>query len=87
MPRAQAAIGIVTVGFGRSWEARVRHAPARWDRKEREGSLVVVQGATALISKNWRHPTGGRLGDGVRGERSLLLVTGCRESWNASPDR
>jgi len=29
--------------------------------------FVVVQGAKALISKNWRHPTGGRLVDGVQG--------------------
>lgn len=65
--------------------ARRRLAPARWDRREREGSLVVVQGATALISKNWRHPTGGRLVDGVQGrENSPLGHGGCREEQERS---
>ena len=38
--------------------------------------FVVVQGAKALISKNWRHPTGGRLGDGVQGRAKSPLGHG-----------
>lgn len=38
--------------------------------------FVVVQGANALISKNWRHPTGGRLVDGVQGRAKSPLGHG-----------
>lgn len=76
MPRARAATGIVTVGFGRRWVARGRHTPARWDRKEREGAFVVVQAAKALISKNWRHPTDGRLVEGGQGRAKSPLGHG-----------
>lgn len=39
-------------------------------------AMLVVQGAKALISKNWRHPTGGRLGDGVQGRAKSPLGHG-----------
>jgi hypothetical protein len=38
--------------------------------------FVVVQGAKALISKNWRNPTGGRLVDGVQGRAKSPLGHG-----------
>ena len=50
---------------------RGRHGPARWVRREREGSLVVIQGTIALAASNRR-----TVGRWVRRESEVSLRHG-----------